>query len=92
MGKKSSGKTYTSKGERANVASSTLNSIKRDLDGGQKMTNIQNAFIQGRNPWITIANPNKNETNKKFIKVRVKDLYGYDHKDRVKNAYRMKGE
>lgn len=92
MGKKSSGKTYTSKGERANVASATLNSIKRTRDAGQKMMNIQDAFIRGHNPWITIVNPNKNETNKRFIKVRAKDLYGYDHKDRLKNAYRMKGE
>jgi hypothetical protein len=50
MGKKSSGKTYTSKGERNSVASSTLNSIRAGVDGGIKMMNKQKAWVKGSNP------------------------------------------
>jgi hypothetical protein len=90
MGKKSSGKTYTSKGERNSVASSTLNSIRAGVDGGIKMMNKQKAWVKGSNPWVTIANPNKEEKNKKMIRVRYNDLQHGSYRDLEKKAYVMK--
>ena len=33
------------------------------------------AFRKGKMVWLTIPNPNKNETNKKFVKVIASDVW-----------------
>ena len=76
MGKKSSGNTYQSKGERPNVKRNILNAVRRDVTPSQKMEHIMIAYLKGRNPWLTVPNPNTNETNKKFIRVKSEDLWG----------------
>ena len=76
MGKKSSGNTYQSKGERPNVKRNILNAVRRDVTPSQKMEHIMTAYLKGRNPWLTVPNPNTNETNKKFIRVKSEDLWG----------------
>lgn len=76
MGKKSSGNTYQSKGERPNVKRNILNAVRRDVTPSQKMEHIMDAYLKGRNPWLTVPNPNTNETNKKFIRVKSEDLWG----------------
>ena len=76
MGKKSSGNTYQSKGERPNVKRNILNAVRRDVAPSQKMEHIMNAYLEGRNPWLTVPNSNTNETNKKFIRVKSEDLWG----------------
>ena len=79
---------YTSKGEHSTVSRKTLNSIKRDTTDGDKVLNKMRAYLNGKNPWFTMANPNKEETKKRFIRVRAVDLFGS-----VKNrtGYQMKG-
>jgi hypothetical protein len=84
MGKKSSGKTYTSKGERR---SSAKTPTKNSAD---KMLNKQAAWLKGGNPWITIENPNKNETDKPFIRVRYNDLQHGSYRELQKKAFVMK--
>lgn len=76
MGKKSSGNTYQSKGERPNVKRNILNAVRRDVSPSQKMEHIMNAYLKGRNPWLTVPNQNTNETNKRFIRVKSEDLWG----------------
>ena len=62
-GKKSSGKHYTSKGERrSSIKTSTR-------DPGDRIINQLKAYFQGKNVMVTIENPNKAETNKRFIRV-----------------------
>jgi hypothetical protein len=73
---KASGKTYTSQGVYKTVSRKILNGMKRDRDPTIKMINIQKAYLEGRNPWITITNPNKEQTNRKQIRVRANDIYG----------------
>lgn len=34
------------------------------------MLDKYSAYLKGTNPWITIPNPDKQQTNKKFIRVR----------------------
>ena len=81
MANKSNGKTYTSKGERKNVATATLRHMKASRQGYDKALNKLNAWISGKNPWVTVRNPNKNETNKLFIKVRYNDMKRGSYKD-----------
>lgn len=89
MAKKASGKTYTSKGERKNVSSATLNAIRAERDGGLDMLNKQKAWMKGKNPWVTFPNPNKEETNKKFIRVRYNDLMHGPYKEIEKKRFIM---
>lgn len=84
-----SGKTYTSKGERKNVASSTLNGVRDSVTGAEKMLNKQKAWKKGRNPWVTIENPNKQETDKRFIRVRYNDLQHGSYKELEKKNFTM---
>lgn len=90
MAKKSSGKHYTSKGERNSVKSSTLNGIRAEKYEGDKMLDIQRAYLKGQNPWITIDNPNKEQTGKKRIRVRANDMMGHP-KERAKKMFQMSG-
>jgi hypothetical protein len=70
MGKKASGKHYTSKGER-------IGSMKTATrDPAARVMNQLKAWQAGKNVVVTIENPNKNETNKKFIRVNARDIYG----------------
>ena len=76
-GKKSSGKHYVSKGERDSVnrrwvkvaRKEHINSVSRDISQ-------LNAYLKLRNVVLTIPNPNKNETNKRFIKVNAREVWG----------------
>lgn len=90
MGKKSSGKHYTSKGERNNVSKKTSNGTRRERSDADNMLNAQRAWIAGSNPWVTMPNPNKEQTNKRFIRVRYNDLQHGSFKEVEKNSYVMK--
>ena len=87
-GKKSGTKTkYVSKGQRPSVMRSTLNAVARGVSATTKMENILAAYTKGKNPWITVINPDKSQTNRKFIRVRTNDLFcGTDYRD---NVYKM---
>jgi hypothetical protein len=50
--------------------------------------NVQKAYWEGRNPWVVIDNPNKNETNKRMIRVRSNELWG-NPKERQKQRFIM---
>lgn len=64
-GKKASGKTYTSKGERKSSIG------VKNTDPGIRLLNQMAALAKGKDVVFTIENPNKNETNRRFIKQRV---------------------
>ena len=83
MGSKSTGKHYTSKGERRSSMST------RETDIVSKTINIKNAYWQGRNPWITIDNPSRENTKERKIRVRANELWG-DPKARLKQQFIMK--
>ena len=72
-GKKSSGKNYTSKGERRNV----VNGKQRlgDVSHLDMVCNKMKAFKKGKLVWLTVPNPNTNETNKKFIRVKASEVW-----------------
>ena len=76
MAKKSSGKHYQSKGERPIVSRNLLKQIRADRSIGWKMANITKHWAKGENPWVTIDNPNKEQTNMRRIKVRTNEVWG----------------
>jgi len=78
MGKKKSGTNYTSKGERPNVNKKIRNAMRAATPKALKELRKVEAYAKGKNVVITIANPNKNETNKPFIKVNGRDYFKGD--------------
>ena len=80
--------TQTSKGERRNVSKFNC-TPKSDNDNVlDRQVRQRMAWKKGRNVVLTIENPNKTETNKRFIKVNAKDLWGeYRHQ----KAFTMAG-
>ena len=60
---------YTSKGQRANVSRKTLKAMHRDRSDLDKILNKLKVWATGKKVMVTIPNPNKNETNKRFIRV-----------------------
>jgi len=63
-GKKSSGKNYTSKAERKSSISTKIK------DPALTLLRKMDALSKGKDVWFTIDNPNKNETNKRKIRVK----------------------
>jgi hypothetical protein len=75
-GKKSSGKHYTSKGERSNVARWLVKENRREyMQSGMRQHNQLLAYMAGKNVVLTIPNPNTNETNKRFIRVPANEVW-----------------
>jgi len=72
MGKKKKSDGYTSKGLHSNVSKDTLKAMRKERSHLDTMINKYNAFKKGKNVMLTIPNPNKNETNKRYIRVPAK--------------------
>lgn len=81
MGKKKSRDSQTSKGERPNV-SRKVTKLKNDSYMDKELRRSEAYFKGQPTGYVTIPNPNKNETNKRFIKVKWVDYYhkGQDYK------------
>ena len=75
-GKGGKSKGFVSQGLHSNVSRDTLKGMKRNVSGADKQLNKTRAYWAGKNPWITIDNPNKNETNKRCIRVKANTLWG----------------
>ena len=74
MGKKKSRATQVSKGEIGRPQRSRL----RHGDPGyasQRITNQLKAFLKGKRVMLTIENPNKNETNRRMIRVPANEVW-----------------
>jgi len=76
MGKKKQRSTQTSKGERRCVARATIKALRRDyMQSSDRVNNQLAAFLKGKNVMLTIPNPNKNETNKRMIRVPAREVW-----------------
>lgn len=87
MGKKRHRSGYTSKGQRPNVAASTLALVRRERDGIEKAFNKLNAWRKGLNPWITVTGPGKHMAQ---IRVRANSVWGDPR--RTANIFKNRGE
>ena len=87
MGKKRHSTGYTSKGERRNVSKATKKAVRREyLENGNVLFNKFEAWKAGKNVMNTMPNPNKNETNKRFIRVKATQVWGNPNYVRKKSA------
>lgn len=69
MGKKTSRAKYTSKGKYPSVSRETVKLVRRERPEVEKVMNQLRHWERGKRTVVTIPNPNKNETNKRFIRV-----------------------
>jgi hypothetical protein len=73
--RKKSRDTYTSKGEGCNVRKDIINAMRRE----RSLLDIRRAkfkaFMKGKKVFVTIPNPNTNETNKPFIRVPAEQVW-----------------
>lgn len=69
MGKKKIRSTYTSSGSGPTVSSTVSNSVRKDRPASFRLINQLRAWEKGKKTMVTIENPDKTQTNKKFIRV-----------------------
>ena len=73
LGKKKLRDKYISKG----IVGTTKSRSRNDSDAkARRLRNQQEAWQQGKNVVLTVENPNKNETNRRFIKVNAREVWG----------------
>ena len=82
MARKKGGKSkgFISKGEHSNVSKHTRKLMRRETTELQTTLNKQKAFRRGKNVMLNIPNPNKGESNKPFIRVNAKEVWGNPNK------------
>ena len=62
----------TSQGIHSTVSKSIRKAMRRDyMSSGDRFMNQMKALAQGKNVVFTVENPNKEETNKRFIRQKV---------------------
>jgi len=84
-GKKSSGKNYTSKGERPNVTRSVLNALRREyIQSDMRRNNQAIAWRKGKNVVLTVPNPDKKNTKERMIRVPAIDVWGFPRQAHLK--------
>tara|TARA_R110002073_G_scaffold327865_1_gene508752 strand:- start:35 stop:310 length:276 start_codon:yes stop_codon:yes gene_type:complete len=76
MGKKKSRDHEVSKGERNNVSKRWIKAARNSRSFLEITLNKYDAYKAGKNVMLTVPNPNTNETNKPFIRVNAKDVWG----------------
>lgn len=75
-GGKSNG--FISQGLYKNVSKKLLNAQRRDyMASGERQYNQLLAFRKGKNVVVTIENPNKEQTNKRYIRVNARDIWKF---------------
>lgn len=76
-------KGFISQGAHSNVSRKVRNAMRSDyLQSSDRVMNQLRALQQGKDVVMTIPNPNKEQTNKKFIKVKVS---GREYLERLKD-------
>lgn len=87
MARKGSQKGYVSAGINSTVAKKHRGKPTET----EKFMNKFRAYIAGQDPWITIDNPNKNETNKPRIRVRA-STYFKERKEYWMKSRKVEGD
>ena len=73
MGKKKTRSKYTSSGECPTISRSISNSVRQDVSDATTLLRQLKMWGKGKRTMVTIENPNKNETNKRFVRVEGND-------------------
>ena len=67
-------KPYTSQGQRRNVVNGK--SRKSDWTPFQQINHKVKAWTKGKKVWLTVPNPNTNETAKPFVRKLASEVWG----------------
>ena len=73
MGKKKTRSKYTSSGECPTISRKISNSVRKDVSDATTLLRQLKMWGKGKRTMVTIENPNKAETNKRFIRVEGND-------------------
>lgn len=84
MGKKRTRASKTSKGTMRTVSKATCQLARSNRPYAVKALNKLNAWLKGKNPWITVPDP---INPKNFVKVKANVVYGDPKKARNANIY-----
>lgn len=76
MGKKRLRKKLTSKGKHSSMSRALATAVRAERDAYTKYGFKIDAWKNLKNPWLTIENPNKSQTNRRFIRIRADDYFG----------------
>lgn len=89
MGKKRTRGAYSSKGQGRSIANGVrlARAEKPQLD---RSLNLVAAWKAGKNPVLTVENPNKSERNRPYIKMQANAYWGDPR--RKANIYKVKDE
>jgi hypothetical protein len=74
-GKKATGKHYVSAGT-VGTNRALSKAMRRERDAADVFRNKLKGYLAGNNAYITIDNPNPNETNKRKIRVSLHSIFG----------------
>ena len=66
----------TSTGQRRNVSRWSIKAGRRGVSELEKLNRKVDAWSRGKKVLLTITNPIKSETNKPFIRVDAKEVWG----------------
>jgi NOL1/NOP2/fmu family ribosome biogenesis protein len=91
MGKKRTRKAKSSKGLRPSINPGLVQAVRAERTHAEVATAKTEAWRAGKNPWITVANSNKNETNRLFYRVKANSYFGGTFKD-IKNRVKRERE
>jgi len=75
LGKKRSRSKKISKGQRPSISRDIIKAVSRELTIVDQEMNKINAWLSGKNPWITIPNPSGSK-KESFVKVKANSFYG----------------
>ena len=76
MGNKPKRKGVVSKGERVCVDKKVRNAMRKTVHPLDVMIRKFDAYMAGKKAYVTMENPNKTETNKRFIRVPAEHYWG----------------
>jgi hypothetical protein len=89
MGKKRTRAAKTSKGERRSISKSAAQMVRRNKTIAEKLMDKANAWLAGKNPWITVPGPS---SDRLIVRVRANSVYGDPKHTRNANIFRGRGE
>ena len=83
MGKKRTRSGHVSKGVHSQKKTFAQKACRREYKNTiARLHNQYIAFTRGKNVVLTMENPNKNQTNKRFIRVNARDVWKSTHRSK----------
>lgn len=71
-------KGAVSAGIHSNVNRQVTNQMRRDyMASGMRYSNQRAAWLRGKNVVLTIENPNREDTKRRYIRVNAREVWGH---------------